>query len=53
MCSFKCEDIPHMDKEETFFLENCTLVWSEFFLDNYLLIRHKNLKTIPEPYLEN
>ena len=22
---------PHLDKNETFFLENCRLVWSEFF----------------------
>ena len=35
---------PHMDKEETFFLENYTLAWSEFLLDNYLFIKPENLK---------
>ena len=34
-----------MDKEETLFLENCTLVWSEFFLVNNLFMRLENLKT--------
>ena len=28
------ETAPHMDKEETFFLKNCTLVWSNFFIGN-------------------
>ena len=31
MCSLKWGRIPHMDKGEIFFLNNCTLVWSEFF----------------------
>ena len=34
---------PQMDKEETsFFLENCTLAYSEIFLDNYLFMRPEN-----------
>ena len=34
-----------MDKDKTFFfLENCTLLWSEIFSDNYLFKRPENLK---------
>ena len=36
---------PHVDKEETFFLWKRTLLWSEIFLDNYLFIGPKNVKT--------
>ena len=32
-----------MDKEETFFLENFTLAWSDV-LDGFLFIRVENLK---------
>ena len=46
MRSLKCEDISsYGQRRNIFFLENCTLVWYEFFLDNDLLIRPENLKT--------
>ena len=34
-CSLKCRSFLHMNKKETsFFLGNCTLVWSESFFNN-------------------
>ena len=42
----RLEKFPHMDKNETlFFVKRWALLWSEIYLDNYLLMRAKNVKT--------
>ena len=44
MCSLKCKDISsYRQRRNIFFLENCRLDWSDFFLD-FLFIELENLK---------
>ena len=46
MCSLKCEDIFLCGQKRTIFsLENFPLLGFEFFKNNYLFIKPKNLKS--------